>query len=64
MWKKSSSISTKETVVNLYTRNSHFCMAVLKLRRKMYFAFWYFNALVCFIMFIFYVDISSILDKT
>ena len=30
----------------------------------MYFAFWYFNALVCFIMFIFYVDISSILDKT
>ena len=53
MWKKSSSISTKETVVNLYTRNSHFCMAVLKLRRKMYFAFWYFDALVCFIMFCF-----------
>ena len=53
MWKKSSSISTKDTVVNLYTRNSHFCMAVLKLRRKMYFAFWYFDALVCFIMFCF-----------
>lgn len=51
--KKSSSISTKDTVVNLYTRNSHFCMAVLKLRRKMYFAFWYFDALVCFIMFCF-----------
>ena len=28
-------------------------MAVLKLRRKMYFAFWYFDALVCFIMFCF-----------
>lgn len=53
MRKKSSSISTKDTVVNLYTRNSHFCMAVLKLRRKMYFAFWYFDALVCFIMFCF-----------
>ena len=63
MWKKSSSISTKETAVNLYTRISHFCMAVLKLRRKMYFAVWYFNAPVCFIMFVFHVGISSILDK-
>ena len=45
--KKSSYISTNGTVLNMYTRNTHFSMAFK--RQKLYFAFWYFNALVCFI---------------